>query len=852
MPVKALEPAQLCQRCDPSQFDFKTTEDLEHLTAFIGQPRAIGALEFGVGIRQKGYNIFAFGPEGIGKGNLVRKTFEAVAAGERVPSDWCYVQDFERPHRPKALELSAGKGTAFKRDMEQFVEDLQTALPVTFESEEYRSRMQEIQEVFNERQEAALGELRSQAEQKGLAVLRTPSGLAIAPVRDGEVISPEEFQSLPQEQREILEKEIADIQTDLETVMVNVPSWQRELREQVTNLNREMADIAVGSLIRQLVDEYSDFSAIAEHLEAVRQDVVKHVREIIMEGDPSQIADQASSRRALAGIGAPSTPQRYLVNLLVDHSSSESAPVVYEDNPTFQNLLGRIEHTAHMGALITDFNLIKPGALHRANGGYLILDARRLLQEPFAWEGLKRALRSEQLRMETPGQIQSFISTVTLDPEPIPLNVKVALLGEPFLYYLLMENDPEARELFRVASDFDDQMDRDSESQMLYARLIGSLAKVHGLRPLDPSGVARIIEHSSRIIEDGKKLSIQMNHITDLMREADYWAGEADRDVMTSEEVSKAIDAEIFRSDRIKERTQEQIYRETVLIDTDGMQIGQVNGLSVYQFGDFAFGRPSRITARVRMGKGEVLDIEREVELGGPIHSKGVLILSSFLGSRYSADRQLSLTASLVFEQSYGGIEGDSASSAELYALLSSIAEVPAKQSLAVTGSVNQFGRVQAIGGVNEKIEGFFDICNTRGLTGEQGVLIPDSNVQHLMLREDVVQAVGEGKFHVYPIKTIDQGIELLTDVPAGEPDEEGTYPVDTINGKVQARLAKFSEESESDRHEKDSDGSEKESDEPEKKGDRPEKSDDDQKEDESNKKKTEEESKGGKEKTEE
>ena len=543
-----------------------------------------------------------------------------------------------------------------------------------------------------------------------------------------------------------------------------------------------------------MLKDYAELPAIVEHLEAVQLDVVKHVRQIIDEGDTAQTSDPTPPRGPLAALNARSALQRYQVNLLVDHGSSESAPVVYEDNPTFQNLLGRIEHTAQMGALITDFSLIKPGALHRANGGYLILDARRLLQEPFAWEGLKRALRSEQLRMETPGQVQSFISTVTLDPEPIPLNLKVALLGDPMLYYLLMENDPESRELFRVASDFDDQMDRDSESQMLYARLIGSLATVHGLRPLDPGGVARIIEHSSRIIEDGRKLSIQMNHITDLMREADYWAGKADRDVMTSEDVSKAIDEEMFRSDRIKERTQEQIYRETILIDTDGKQTGQVNGLSVYQFGDFAFGRPSRITARVRVGKGEVLDIEREVDLGGPIHSKGVLILSSFLGSRYSPERQLSLTASLVFEQSYGGVEGDSASSAELYALLSSIAEVPVKQSLAVTGSVNQFGRVQAIGGVNEKIEGFFDICDTRGLTGDQGVLIPDSNVQHLMLRDDVVQAVSEGKFHVYSIESIDQGIELLTDMSAGELDDEGNYPEDTINGKVRARLKKFAD----------------------------------------------------------
>ncbi len=809
MPVKALEPAQLCQRCDPAQFDFKTTEDLEHLTDFIGQPRAIEALEFGVGIRQKGYNIFAFGPEGIGKENLVRKTFEAAAAGERVPSDWCYVQNFEQPHKPKALELPAGKGSEFKRDMEQFVDDLQNVLPITFESEEYRNRMHEVQEALNERQEAALGELRAQAEQKGLAVLRTPAGLAIAPVREGEVISPEEFQGMPPEQREKLENDITDLQEELEKMLMNVPGWQRELREQITDLNREMADIAVGGLIRQLVEKYAEVERVVEHLEAVQLDVVRHVREITDEGAPSQISDLPSSNGPLAALavgGARSTLRRYWVNLLVDHGSSDGAPVVYEDNPTFQNLLGRVEHTTQMGALITDFNLIKPGALHRANGGYLILDARKLFQEPFAWEGLKRALRSEQLRMETPGQVQSFVSTVTLAPDPIPLKAKVALLGEPLLYYLLMENDPESRELFRVASDFDDQMDRDSESQMLYARLIGSLATVHDLRPLDPGGVARVIEHSSRIVSDGRKLSIQMNHITDLMREANYWAGESGREIVTTEDVSKAIDAQIYRSDRIRERFQEQIHRKTVLIDTAGTQVGQVNGLSVYQFGDFAFGRPSRITARVRMGKGEVLDIEREVELGGPIHSKGVLILSSFLGSRYSVDRQLSLSASLVFEQSYGGVEGDSASSAELYALLSSLADMPVKQSLAVTGSVDQYGRVQAIGGVNEKIEGFFDICQTRGLDGNHGVLIPDSNVQHLMLREDVVQAVAEGKFYVYPIETIDQGIELLTDMPAGEPDEEGSYPENTVNGKVRARLAGFAEESESGKAQQDED----------------------------------------------
>ena len=795
MPVPGLEPSALCQRCDPNQFKFDTTEELEHLGDFIGQPRAIEAMRFGVGMRQKGYNIFAVGPEGIGKGNLVRKTFEAAAASEPVPYEWCYVHNFEQPGNPRALRLPSGRGIQFRQDMDRFTEDLKNVLPVTFEGEEYRTRMHEVQESLNERQESALSELRTQAQARDLTVLRTPAGLAIAPVREGDVISPEEFQGLPEERRAQLEKDISALQEDLQKVLLNVPRWQRELREQIDGLNREMADLAVGALIRDLTTKYEGLPEVQQHLTAVQQDVVKNVREIIDEGDQSQIGEVLGARGLMAAGQARPALRRYRVNLLVDHGRSKGAPVVQEDNPTYQNLLGRVEYTAQMGALITDFNLIKPGALHRANGGYLILEARKLLAEPFAWEGLKRALRSEQVKIETPGQVQTFISTVSLDPQPIPLQVKVALLGEPTLYYLLGEFDPESRELFRVASDFDDQMERDEPNQMLYARLIGSLAKVNGLKPLDREAVGRVIERSSRIVGDGRKLSIQMNLITDLIREADYWAGTAGRQVMTGEDILKAADAQIYRSDRLRERIQEMIERRMILIDTEGGEIGQVNGLSVTQFGDFTFGHPSRISARVWMGKGEVIDIEREVELGGPIHSKGVLILSSLLGSRYATGRPLSLAASLVFEQTYGGVEGDSASSAELYALLSAIAEVPLKQSFAVTGSINQHGRVQSIGAVNEKIEGFFDICKFRGLTGEHGVLIPASNVEQLMLKDELLQAVAEGKFQVYPIETIDQGIEMLTGMPAGEPDAEGNYPEQSINGKVQARLTHWAEE---------------------------------------------------------
>ncbi len=482
------------------------------------------------------------------------------------------------------------------------------------------------------------------------------------------------------------------------------------------------------------------------------------------------------------------------MNVLVDQSEVEHAPVIYEDNPTYQNLLGRIEYQPQMGALITDFNMIRPGTLHQANGGYLVLDARKVLLEPYAWEGLKRALEAGELRVESPLQSFTFISTVTLDPEPIPLNVKVALLGDATLYYLLSALDPEFSQLFKVMVDFDELMDRSQENQELYARLIATLAKKEGLRPFDRGAVARVIEQSARMVSDSEKLSARIRTVTDLLREADYWAGQNEHEVVAAGDVQQALDAQDYRSDRLRERVQEAILRETVFIDTEGVKEGQVNALSVMQFGNFAFARPSRITARVRLGRGEVVDIEREVEMSGPIHSKGVLILAGFLGARYASDRPLSLSASLVFEQSYGGVDGDSASSTELYALLSAISGVPIKQSLAVTGSVNQHGQVQAIGGVNEKIEGFFDVCKARGLTGEQGVLIPVANVKHLMLRSDVIEAVRAGEFKIYPIETIDQGVEVLTDVPAGEPDEEGVYPEGTLNALVQNRLQELAE----------------------------------------------------------
>ena len=789
-----LRATDLYKRTDPTQFDFETTAELEDMAQVLGQPRAVAAMRFGIGIDQDGYNIFALGPTGTGKRQVIRDYVEKRAAEEPVPDDWCYVNNFEERHRPKAIRLPAGKGLAFRDDVDDLIEGLTTALSAAFESEEYQARRQTINEEFQEKQSSAFQELQGRAEEKGVTLLRTPAGLIFAPVRDGEVLSSEEVQDLSKEERDRLEAEVDTLQDELQKIVQQVPGWQRETQEKLKALNREMANFAVGGLIDELREKYGDYPDIVDHLGAVQKDIVENARDFLQAGE------QDSSLPAILRVASQDSEagsplaRRYRVNLLVDHSESEGAPVVYEDNPTYQNLVGRVEHRAQMGALLTDFNLIKPGAFHKANGGYLILDARKVLLQPYTWEALKRTLQSGEIRIESIGQMLSLVSTISLEPDPVPLDIKVALYGEPLLYYLLYQLDPDFVDLFKVEADFSERMDRDDGNQQLYARMIATLARQQDLQPFDCAAVASVIERSARLVGDAQKLSTHVRDITDLLREADYWTREAGKDTVRAENVRQAIEAQIYRADRIRERMQEAIQRDIVLIDTDGERVGQVNGLSVIMLGNFAFGRPSRITARVRLGKGDVLDIEREVDLGGPLHSKGVLILAGFLGARYAGEQPLSLSASLVFEQSYGGVDGDSASSAELYALLSAIAEVPVRQSLAVTGSVNQHGVVQAIGGVNEKIEGFYDVCQARELSGEQGVLIPASNVQHLMLRQDVVEAVEAGRFHIYPIETVDQGIEILTGLTAGEPDEQGDYPEGSVNHRVKTRLAELAE----------------------------------------------------------
>jgi len=795
--TRELTAEELYQETTFENLSFETTSDLEDLDTVLGQPRAVDAMQFGVGIAARGYNIFALGPAGTGKRDVVTRYFQQRAEDTSVPPDWVYVNNFDEPHRPRAISLPAGRAAVFRQDVETLIEELETAVSAAFESEEYQARKQTIASEFQERQSQSFEQLQERAQQRGIALLRTPAGLAFAPMREGEVMSPEEIQNLSEEERKRLEGEVEELQEELQKIVRQVPGWQRGIQERLKELNREIAQFAVGGLIDEIRQKYRDNEKIVQHLDAVQKDVVQNARSVL--GGEEEAANLPPMLRGLAAQQTgPESPlmRRYRVNVVIHNSELTGAPVVHEDNPTYQNLIGRVEHQAQLGALVTDFNLIKPGAMHKANGGYLVLDARKVLLQPYAWEGLKRAIQSREIRIESVGQMLSLMTTTSLEPEPIPLHVKVALFGDPELYYLLYYMDPDFPELFKVSADFASQMDRSQENQELYARMIASIVRRENLKPFARSGVARVIEQSARMLGDSDKLSVQMRDIADLLRESNYWASQNGHEAVSANDVERAIEARIYRSDQMRERVQESIQRNILLIDTREQKVGQVNGLSVLQLGNFAFGQPSRITARVWLGKGNLINIEREVEMSGPIHSKGVLILSGFLGERYATDTPLALSASLVFEQSYAGVEGDSASSAELYALLSAISEVPIKQSLAVTGSVNQHGQVQAIGGVNQKIEGFFDVCKAQGLTGDQGVLIPASNVQHLMLRQDVVNAVREGQFHVYAVDTIDRGMEILTGVPAGEKDEEGNYPRGSINHLVAKRLAQMAERS--------------------------------------------------------
>lgn len=793
-----LDAHQLIHTCEIDHFNFETTKEITDATTVVGQDRLASSMEFGVNIARDGYNIFALGPNETNKISHIKQFLEKKSKERKSPFDICYVNNFDDHYKPRVLLMPAGRGMKLKNRMDQHIEDLVPTLRSAFETEEYQNRKQALQDNIQQDQDQTFEDLHSKAREKGLALIRTPAGFSFVPMKDGDLMDESEIQKLSDEERNRLEEETKKLQENLQRLIRKMPLNKRKVREEQKKLDQEIASFAIKEVFSKIREEFSELDSVREFIDKVEMDIVDNVQKIM---NPQ--GQQGQFMQNLAGGQNMQPPQdsarnpildRYKINVLVDHEETEGAPVVYEDNPNYKNLVGRVEYQSRMGALTTNFNLIKPGALHKANGGYLILDARQVLLEPFAWEGLKRALKSGELKIESLGESYSMISTVSLDPEPIDLNVKVVLLGERILYYLLCQLDPDFNNLFKVEADFEDEIDRNDGNHIIYAKLLAGLIREHELRDFDKNAIARIIEQGARMAGDNQKISTKTDEIGNLLTEANYWAEENGHEIVQRKDVEKAIEQKIYRSARLRDKVQESIDRDYIFIDTDGENVGQVNGLSVTLAGNLMFGRPNRITARIQLGKGEIIDIEREVEMSGPIHSKGVLILKGFLGERYAIDHPLSLSASLVFEQSYSSIDGDSASSAELYALLSAIGKIPIRQSLSVTGSVNQHGKVQPIGGVNEKIEGFFDICKKRGLTGRQGVLIPKANEKSLMLRNDVIEAVREEKFHIYSVETIDEGMELLTGMEMGDPDHEGNYPEDSINGKIVRKLHDLSD----------------------------------------------------------
>lgn len=785
--VPPISAAQARRRCEPRDLGFDTTDQVADLPDILGQQRAKSALEFGARVRGPGFNLYVLGRPGSLRHELVGQFLAAESGNRPCPPDLCYVNNFQDARKPRQVSLPPGLGKQFRDDMKRLVEDLQASIPAAFESENYRNQLNEIQEEFQQRHKEALQEIGEEAERENLALMPTPSGFAIAPLKGGKVISEEAFKKLPEKERLQTEEAISRLSEKLRRHLESLPSLHKMQREKTHELDRNIIMLSVGGLIQELKKRYAELPRIIQHLDAVEADVIEHAQHF-------RSPEQAGIPMVPAGLDGASPLGRYAVNLLVDNADTQGAPVVYESLPSHQNLVGNLEHRVEFGNLVTDFKMIRAGALHRANGGYLIVDAERLLTQPLAWESMKRALYAGEIVIESAGQLLSLVSTQGLEPEPVKLQVKVVVLGSRLLYYLLSQYDPDFAELFKVAADFEDDMDWTEENTRLYGRMLATLVRRRELLPFSAAAASRVIEQSARYADDSEKLSTRLRSIADLLTEASHCCRDRQASRVEAEDVDRAELESRGRHDRLYRRVLEAIRRGTILIDTDGYRIGQVNGLSVVQLGEASFGQPARISATVRVGEGDVLDIERESELGGAIHSKGVLILSSYLGGRYAREWPLSLTASLVFEQSYAGVEGDSASVAELCALLSAIGEIPVRQDLAITGSMNQHGEIQAIGGVNEKIEGFFDVCQSRGLTGRQGVLIPASNLKYLMLRQDVVNAIQEGVFSVYPVRHVDQAAALLSGLQAGEPDQSGVYPDDSLHGRIAGSLQRFSE----------------------------------------------------------
>lgn len=796
MAITKLTSDQLYRKCDPSKFDFNSTADLEERLSALGQDRAIHAVELGIHIKSRGYNLFCLGPEGTGKTSLVKRILEKEAKNRKTPDDWAYVYNFDEPYKPIAISFPAGQAAEFAKDVDELLEELSDSLPEIIESEEYKAALGIIRQKYKAKKEEYINVLQKKAKGKRVSLLHMQMGLVVAPMKDGEVLSPDAFEQLPEEEKKMIMDDLNAMQEEIENATQDLPRWEEKQKREITVLREKFVRSAVKDPIDALRKKYKSLQP-SRFLKQIQDNILNNIDDFVPTDSDKQAAaagaEEDPLQLLLSKMKQPEEDKfaKFKVNVIVKNVPDSGAPIITVDYPTQGNLVGKVERIQQYGALLTDFTLIKAGALHQANGGFLLLDARKVLEQPYAWDSLKRAIASKRVKIEAPSEETSF-TTISLDPEPIPLDIKVVLTGDFEIYELLSERDPDFRDFFKVEADFGMIMDRNAENEIEYAKLIGSLSKKKQLRSLNRQAVARVIEYASRLADDAGKLTAHISSIGDLLREADYWARVSNSKQIGKNHIDQAIEAQIYRSDRIKKAMLEEIDKGTILMDVKGERVGQINGLVVYDFSRYSFGKPARITTQVRIGKGDFMDIEREISMSGPIHTKGVLILKSLISNRFAKHSPLSLSASIVFEQSYGGVDGDSASSTEYYCLLSAISNIPIKQNIAVTGSINQFGEIQPIGGVNEKIEGFFDVCAHDGLTGKQGVIIPRTNVDNLMLRADIVQAVEEGRFTIYAIDTVDDGIEILTGVKAGKADNDGNYPKGTVNYLVEESLRQY------------------------------------------------------------
>lgn len=784
-----LKSSDLRSICDPKMFTFKTTAEVDPLDKVIGQERAVQAIEFGLNIKSPGYNIFVTGIEGTGKSTIIKDIVTQHAKKLPSPVDWCMVNNFKDEYHPKTISVPKSKATRFSKTMDKLIDDLKKELPKAFEHESYQQRQTEIQKKYTDQQKDIIKKLEALASEHHIHINRTKTGYQTIPIVKEKPISPEEFLALPKEKQTEIEENISLVQSEIDVTVRDINKINQSMNSEIEKLMQEIALFVVKQRIDVIRDEYKTAKDILNYLGEVETDILENVQDFI-----ASIETKSPFEGMMFQPAKPSF-LRYQVNVLVDQKDLKGAPVILETNPTYQNVFGQIEKRAYLGTVTTDFTMVQAGSLLKANGGYLIMEIESILMNPFVWEALKRTLQNKLLFIEDVASGMGY-GTSSLRPEPIPMEVKVILLGSYHLFHLLQNYDSKFNKIFKVRADFDHEVAKDDDTIQNYARFIARACQEEKLLPLTPKGVAAIVEYGEKYIADKNKLSIRFGPIMGILIEADYWARKRNARQVTDKDVIKAFKEYRFRYNLYEEKIHESYVDNTIMIDVEGDEIGQVNALAVYQIGDISFGRPSRITAETYMGKQGVVNIEREANLSGKTHDKGVLILSGYLGRTFAQNYPLNLSISITFEQSYSGIDGDSASSTELYAIISSLSGIPIHQGIAVTGSVNQKGKIQAIGGVNQKIEGFFDVCKAKGLTGKQGVLIPRANIKNLMLKKDVIDAVKKKEFHIYQVSTVEEGIEILTGVPAGVPDENNEYPVDTVYGKVQAKLKGYLERS--------------------------------------------------------